>query len=215
MQVGELQRLASVLTQFQVILHHLKRSCIFTPSPCQAVLLAFPEGTAAHGVNGMSSGTDLFNLCITQHGLVIPTFAIITSARCDALRRATAARPHTALKLALKYDCAKAASILMELYPFRVLEAAVPFPSRSGPTFSGACASQSWYQWTCDQALALITPLDHRLLILGASTEVEVLQEVCACEVLHRSLKQDPTDAPTMIANPSCDEMAFNSLPIG
>lgn len=103
----------------------------------------------------------------------------------------------------------------MELYPFRVLEAAVPFPSHSGPTFSGACASQSWYQGTCDQALALITPLDRRLLFLVASTEVAAIQEVCACEVLYRSLRQDATDAPTMIANPSCDETAFNSLPIG
>ena len=65
----------------QVILHHLKRSCVLTQSPCQAVLLAFPEGTAAHGVNCTSSGTDLFKLCIIQHGLVIPTFAIITSAK--------------------------------------------------------------------------------------------------------------------------------------
>ena len=68
------------------------------------------------------------------------------------------------------------------------------FPSRSGPTFSAACASQSWYQ-------------HHSLFFVMASV---VLQEVCACEVLYRSLKQDATDAPTMIANPFCDETAFN-----
>ena len=57
--------------------------------------------------------------------------------------------------------------------------------------------------------------LDRRLFFLMSSTEVAVLQEVCACDVLYRPLQQDATDAPTMIPITSYEEPAIHLLLTG